>query len=174
MRQVFLALGIALLLASCGGGNPFSFGHHGNAARGDAAGYAAGIKQLQSYDANKDGNVTRAEMEAGLRASFNALDTDHSGRLTPDEVRDENERRFKEDGPQYSPLIDWNQDGFIDFNEYASTMRSLFDQLDTNHDNVLTPDEMKPPPGPKLQEQKQPGQGRHRGGFRGDVSGSEF
>jgi len=119
---------------------------------GDPSGRAAGIRRLLSYDANKDGTITRAEMEAGLRADFAKLDTDHSGTLTADEVRAENARRYQADGPQYSPILDWNQDGVIEFGEFASTTRSLFEELDANQDGELSPSELKPPHGPTLEE----------------------
>ncbi len=161
---LFATTTLLLVAAGCSGSSGWFSGdsssHGRNAARGmseDPTGTTAGIKQLLRYDANKDGSVTRAEMEAGLKADFDALDVRHQGKLDADEVRAENERRFKEDGPQYSPLIDWNQDGYVDFNEFASTLRSLFDELDKNHDGVLTPDELKARHGPILEQQKKPG-----------------
>lgn len=173
---LFIAAATAtLLLTSCGGhggwfgGGDSDFQSRGGARgmREDPTGTASGIKQLLRYDANKDGTLTRAEMEVGLKADFEALDKDHSGTLTASEASIENQRRYKEDGPQYSPLIDWNQDGVIDFNEFANTARSLFDELDRNHDGELSPDELKTPRGPALEEQKKPAQGRRggRGGY---------
>ncbi len=173
---ILAAAAAALLLAGCGGSSGGWFGgdsgseNRGHGQRGmhaDPTGTAAGIKQLLRYDANKDGTLMRAEMDAGLKAEFAALDADHSGKLTPDEVRAENERRYKAEGTQYSPLLDWNQDGFIDFGEFASTMRSLFDQLDRDHDGELSGSEIKPPHGPTLEEQKKPAQGQ-RGNGDGD------
>ena len=169
---ILLAAAAAVLLAGCGGhGGWFGGGDNDFRGRGgprgmhgDPSGTAAGIKQLLRYDANKDGTLTRAEMEAGLKADFAALDADHSGALTADEARTENDRRYKEDGTQYSPLLDWNQDGVIDFNEFANTARSLFDQLDRDHDGELSPSELKTPHGPTLEEQKKPAQGQRGNG----------
>lgn len=99
---------------------------------------------LLNYDANHDGTVTRAEMEAGLRHDFAAADANHDGRLDPDEARAVNQQRLSEDQSTASPLVDWNQDGFIQFDEFATTDRSLFDQLDRNGDGKLSPDELRP------------------------------
>lgn len=99
---------------------------------------------LTKYDSNHDGTVTKAEMEAGLRAEFNAADVNHDGCLTPDEARTINEVRWTEQGSTATPLIDWNQDGCIDFNEYAGTARSLFTQMDRNGDGKLTLEELNP------------------------------
>ncbi|HEX4159637.1 MAG TPA: hypothetical protein VHY79_14305 [Rhizomicrobium sp.] len=96
---------------------------------------------LEKY-ADKNGVVTRAAMEAGLRADFAAVDRNHSGCLDENEVRTINEARWKEDQSTASPLIDFRHKGCIDFSEYAATPRSLFDQLDTNGDGKLTPKEL--------------------------------
>jgi Ca2+-binding EF-hand superfamily protein len=102
---------------------------------------------MLSYDENSDGMVTRAELEAGLRRQFATVDVNHDGRLNRDEYQAENSRRQMANGTGYSPLIDWNQDGFIDFDEFATTARSVFDELDKNHDGVLSSDELRLPSG---------------------------
>src|SRR5882762_4171912 len=88
------------------------------------------IEILLRYDANHDGILTRAEMEAGLKADFATADTDHDGRLDEDETRAVNEKRWSENASTTSTLVDWNQDGYVDFNEFAGTARSLFAELD--------------------------------------------
>src|SRR5690348_17512996 len=86
------------------------------------------------YDSNHDGILTRAELLAGLKAEFESYDTDHNNCLTVDEVRAINQARVKQDASQATPLVDWNQDGCIDFHEYSGTALSLFDSLDTDGD----------------------------------------
>jgi len=107
------------------------------------------------YDANNDGMVTRRELEAGLRQDFWQADTNRDGRLDPDEVHAANLRRIRIDQSTAIPIIDWNHDGYVDFDEFAAPMRSLFDQFDANGDGVVTLKEMnvklvpttpKPPP----------------------------
>ncbi|MDE2184768.1 MAG: hypothetical protein KGJ78_17275 [Alphaproteobacteria bacterium] len=118
--------------------------------------------------ADKDGNVTRADMEAGLRRDFDAADTNHDGVLEPDEVRAVNEARWKEDASAASPLIDWNQQGFVDFNEFAATARSLFQQLDVEGKGILTAKQLKAMEmGPAAPEGGE-GEGEHRREPRGD------
>ncbi|MGA7674350.1 MAG: hypothetical protein WCA78_04810 [Rhizomicrobium sp.] len=116
--------------------------------------------------ADKDGKVTRAEMEAGLRKDFNAADTNHDGVLDLDEMRAVNEKRWNEDQAAASPLVDWNHKGYVDFDDFAATARSLFDQLDTKGDGVLTPAELKIPgsgPEPGKGEKSGNEQSGHRG-----------
>lgn len=152
------AISLTLTLAACGGSYAWDGTYRGppRGMRGDPSGTVAGIKQLQGYDANKDGMLTRAELDAQLRKDFAAADHDHNGTLDAREAQDENDRRYKESGTQYSPVLDWNQDGVIDFNEFAGGTRSLFDQLDDDHDGVLSGNEFKPPRGPQLEEERKP------------------
>ena len=147
--------------------------------RGDGQNGGRGAKHEEEWHApvamllryvDKDGKVTRAEMEAGLRKDFDAADTNHDGVLEMDEVRAVNEKRWTEDQAAASPLVDWNHDGVVDFNEFAATARSLFDQLDTNGDGVLSPQELNPRGAPQSKPNAQEGgqsQGRHRHGGRG-------
>ncbi len=117
---------------------------------------------LTKYDANHDGTLTKAELEAGLKAEFDGADADHSGCLNPDEVRTINEKRLQEQGSTATPLIDWNQDGCVDFNEFAGTMRTLFTEMDRNEDGKLTPEELNPRAA--AQAKKKAGQGGGKGG----------
>jgi EF hand domain-containing protein len=126
---------------------------------------------LLRYDANHDGTVTRAEMEAGLKADFDRIDVKRTGCLDGDEVAAENARRQAEDAATYSPMIDWQQKGCIDFNAFAAPTRSLFEELDKNADGKLTPDEINPHQPKKSGSEGQQGHRHHRGG--GEPGGGE-
>jgi Ca2+-binding EF-hand superfamily protein len=118
------------------------------------------VSMLMKYDANHDGTVTRAELESGLRAEFDAADKNHTGCLDPDEVRAINEERTKSDEAAASPLIDWKKKRCIDVDEYATTARSLFEQLDRDGNGKLTPNELR-----AAQRKNQPqGEQRPNGG----------
>jgi hypothetical protein len=100
-------------------------------------------EMIEKY-ANKAGVVTRGALEAGLHADFSKADGNHDGCLDKNEVRVINEERWKEDASTASPLIDFKHNGCVDFEEFAATPRSLFDQLDKNGDGKLTPAELHP------------------------------
>lgn len=122
----------------------------------------APITILRHY-ADKSGGLTRAELEAGLHRDFEAADTNHNGVLDPDEVRAVNQQRWNEDQSATSPLVDWNGDGVVDFEEFASTARALFRQVDRDGNGIITPEELRPPTPPKKgqgQSQEKPGDGR--------------
>jgi hypothetical protein len=139
MRKAVL-LGLALVLAGCAGGDrpprepPEDKGKP----------FHPPIEILERYDADHDGTITRAEMEAGLKADFDAADTNHDGRLDADETRAVNEQRWSENASTTSTVVDWNQDGFVEFHEFAGTARSLFAELDADGDGKLTPKEIAP------------------------------
>jgi hypothetical protein len=115
------------------------------AAQRVPAGLPPSAALLLRYDANHDGVITREEMEAGLKADFDAADSDHDGCLSPVEVRAENERRLKQDGAQASPIVDWNLDGCVDRREFGNTVRSYFDLADRTKDGKVSQLELRGP-----------------------------
>ncbi|HWA89993.1 MAG TPA: EF-hand domain-containing protein [Rhizomicrobium sp.] len=130
-------LGAAVALSACADDRPREREPHDPAKP-----FHPPIEILQRYVTNQDGSLTRAQLEAGLKTDFAAADTNHDGRLDGDETRAVNEQRWSENASTTSTLVDWNQDGFVDFNEFAGTARSLFAELDSDGDGVLTPKEM--------------------------------
>jgi Ca2+-binding EF-hand superfamily protein len=94
---------------------------------------------LLKFDANKDGIVARDELIAGLRAEFAAHDVKRNGCLDGGQVAEINQERVDADQSTATPLIDWNQDGCINYTEFSAAPYSLFDQLDRNRDARLTP-----------------------------------
>ena len=119
---------------------------------------------LLRYDANHDGTLTRDELKAGLKAEFDSYDVNHTNCLGPDQVRAINQVRVQQDASQATPLVDWNQDNCIDFNEFSGSMLSLFDTLDTNSDGQLSPKELNP-------SGRTPGAGGQGGGHGGGGHG---
>jgi hypothetical protein len=133
-RSFPIAIGtvaLAAMLASCSTDHP--------QRKPPPEQWHAPVAMLEKY-ADKTGVVTRAAVEAGLKADFDKIDVNHDGCLNQDEVRAENQRRWQLDASTYSPLIDFKQNGCVDFQEYSETARSLFDQLDRNGDGKLTPE----------------------------------
>ena len=132
---------------------------------------------LLKYDANHDGTVTRDELIAGLKAEFAAHDTHHNGCLDEEQTAEINQSRVEADQSAATPIVDWNQDGCIDYTEFSAAPYSLFDQLDRDRDGKLTPKELgklkkpedgadKPDGDDQPAEPAEPGEGGHRGGGR--------
>ena len=95
------------------------------------------------YDSDNDGKITRRELEAGVRQDFWQADTNRDGRLDAEEVRAANLRRIRADQSTAIPLIDWSDDGYVDYGEFASGMRSLFEQYDADGNGTVTLEEMQ-------------------------------
>jgi hypothetical protein len=145
VRHTYLILLSVVVLAACGGERrqpppwlrstekPRDENYHG----GNAA-------MLLKYDANHDGTVTRDELIRGLKAEFAAHDTHHNACLDADQAAQINQDRVDADQSTATPVVDWNQDGCIDYTEFSAAPYSLFDQLDADHDAKLTPKELQP------------------------------
>jgi len=103
------------------------------------------IQLMLSFDANKDGAVSRDEVDAGLKVQFDAADTDRNGSLNLSEIQAENARRWQRNGTASSPLIDWNQDGSVSFAEFSGTAHSVFGQLDRDRGGTLAGAELVAP-----------------------------
>jgi hypothetical protein len=155
--RIVLGVGLAIGVAGCSSTSD-------QPRRHQEAPWHPATAMVEKY-ADKNGVVTRAAMNAGLKADFDKIDVNHDGCLNEDEVRAENQRRWQLDASTYSPLIDFKHNGCVDFQEYAETARSLFDQLDRNGDGKLTPDELHPGAAKKPTPPSQNGdQGHHHGG----------
>ena len=120
---------------------------------------------LMQFDANKDGRITRAEVEAGLVAQFRSIDTNKDGRLDATEYqrftdarraeRRERMAAWHESGQDGSPpdialtnfdtmkRLDWNLDGFITPDEFGGHMRTLAMRADRDGDGTIVADELK-------------------------------
>ena len=98
-------------------------------------------QRLAPLVVNSDGSLTRAELETGLKAEFKKWDKDGNGVLSPAEVEPLNDY-LRSLNVGASPVIDWNADGKVDFQEFASGWRTIFDLCDVNNDGTVTKAEM--------------------------------
>lgn len=142
MRGLLLSTIVAFLAAACAPHTP----HWSPFATPRSENWHSGKMLIANYDTNSDGTVTRAELEAGLRQNFWQADTNRDGRLDPDEAAAANQRRIALDQSTAMPLIDWNRDGFIDFQEFATGVRSQFQQLDLDGNGEVTISEFRTAP----------------------------
>jgi len=174
LRGRILALTAGLVVAACGTTSPHTVRWHPNGGPPRDENWHSPAIALMKYDANHDGILTRAELLAGVKAEFEGYDTNHDNCLSTDEVREINQQRVRQDASQATPLVDWNQDGCIDFHEYSGPSLSLFDSLDTNGDGQLTAKEISPR-SKKPDDQKPEGgvPGGHHGHGHGDGQGGD-
>jgi len=110
--------------------------------------------EFKKVDADKDGQLTRVEIEqfqkatvlaqaqARSRALFTALDTDKNGQISATEFT-----RLPVNPPQVdaSRLLgfDTNKDGKVSLIEHRAATLGNFDRLDTDKDGIVSVAEMK-------------------------------
>ena len=111
-------------------------------------------KEFAEVDTNKDGKMSRTEIEtfqrgiavematARNKAVFAALDADNNGQLSAAEFAKLNSGTPKVD-PSNVLRIDTNKDGQVSLAEHRSATLATFTQFDTNKDGALTAAEVK-------------------------------
>jgi hypothetical protein len=141
-----LVCGSAVLAGvGCASRGPDFFNGDPRAATSQVGEIQLNIRLMLAYDANKDGAVSREEIDAGLQRQFEIADSDRNGSLNLREVQAENGRRWQAAGTASSPLIDWNQDGVVSLAEFGGTASSVFAQLDRDRGGVLSGAELEAP-----------------------------
>jgi len=119
---------------------------------------------IAAFDRDGDARVTRAEFDAGLRASFDSIDTEHKGALGYIAFGDWALKWLGDRDALPSPFeVDKDGDNRISYAELSDRFALYFDRFDKNQDGVIDRSELltfRPPlPG---------GQGRGPGGRRGN------
>lgn len=113
------------------------------------------VQQFMAFDKNGDGVLDISEVPARMQNVFKRGDTNHDGKLTPDEIRAMAIHQGMPAGNPSLPfehgiptandpllyVIDTNHDGILSAAEIAASSTSLL-SLDRNHDGAITPDEM--------------------------------
>jgi hypothetical protein len=82
-------------------------------------------------DTNKDGMISAAEHEAGVRSKWTKMDPDGDGRVSASSLDSKHQ------------ALDADKDGTITSAEFESGSRSKFSKWDTNGDGKLSSDEMQ-------------------------------
>src|SRR2546423_2558749 len=110
--------------------------------------------QFSAVDANRDGVITKAELEAAqlrgvqqrIAGQFKQLDTNHDGQLSLQEFAAIAQAQMQVLGQIVDRLmqaVDANHDGKITPNELRAPQLANFDKVDANHDGVVTPAEVQ-------------------------------
>ena len=112
--------------------------------------------EYKAIDANHDGILTQAEIEAYERgraqaaaarqaaAIFAQLDTDHNGQLSVAEFsRRATNTPVNVNTAPFLAKMDLNHDGKVTLVEYRTATQANFDRLDTDRDGVVSVQEMR-------------------------------
>ncbi|WP_375287341.1 EF-hand domain-containing protein [Sphingomonas sp.] len=94
---------------------------------------------IAAFDADGDARVTRTELEAGVRRSFEAIDTARAGTLGYIAFADWAERYLGDRNALPSPFeTDSDGDNRITLAELQAKMAETFTRLDRDKDGVVT------------------------------------
>lgn len=106
--------------------------------------------EYRKLDGNKDGVVTRLEVEAQqqrlatatatqrARQAFARMDADRNGQLSADEFVRANVAQVKADATAVMNRLDANRDQKVTLVEYRTLTLSNFDRLDSDKDGVIS------------------------------------
>ncbi|MDV3458345.1 EF-hand domain-containing protein [Sphingomonas sp. HF-S4] len=98
---------------------------------------------IAAFDADGDARVTRVEFDAGLRRSFDAIDTRRTGSLGYIAFSDWSERWMGDRNTLPSPFeTDRDGDNRISFDELAARFDLLFARFDKDKDGVIVRSEL--------------------------------
>ena len=110
------------------------------------------MARLKKADTNGDGMISREEAKAGLPQlykHFDEVDTNHDGQVTAEELQAFHQKmqaaRQQKAAERFKKL-DTDGDGRISRAEAqagAPRLAAHFDEIDTNKDGFITPDELK-------------------------------
>ncbi len=111
-----------------------------------------GMFPAKLMDADEDGSITRAEMEAFQADRFAKIDADGDGFLTREEMEEAAKDRPRpprgEGGPRRGgrgrgfERLDENEDGQLSEDEFAVVLETVFEKIDADEDGVVTEDEL--------------------------------
>lgn len=101
---------------------------------------------LFSFDANKDGKLSKSELPERMQGIFARADTNNDGFLTREEVNAATASQERRGGPPQDPIfraIDTDGDGVLSAAEIANAPAAL-KTLDKDGDGQLTMQEVRP------------------------------
>jgi hypothetical protein len=113
---------------------------------------AAMAGDKHKMDTNGDGMVSAGEHSAGAKQKFDAMDANHDGNVTAAEMDARHQARMKE-GKATMPMamssaekiktMDSNGDGMLSAAEHSAGAQRRFSEMDANHDGNLSQTERK-------------------------------
>lgn len=133
---VIAAAGIATLIAT----RSFADGR----GMGPEGGHGHwGRWMVQEMDANKDGKVTQAEIEAFQAARAAEIDADKDGKITADEIQAFRERQRAKHEAEMLARMDANGDGTVSVQEYEAAQTWRLARMDRNGDGAIDEQDMR-------------------------------
>jgi len=129
-------------------------GHHGMRGHGP--------DMFEVFDLNKDGEITKQEVEDARDARFGETDTNGDGLISADEMQAKMMARIEKHQQSMFERLDADKDGSLSAEEMQSGHRGerfarMFDRVDANDDGKITKEESD-----AAREKMRERHGRHR------------
>jgi len=97
---------------------------------------------FQEMDANRDGKVTQAEIDAFEAARAAEIDTNHDGKITADELQAFHEKEKAKREAAMLARMDTNGDGTVSVQEYEAAQTWRLARMDRNGDGTIDEQDM--------------------------------
>lgn len=133
-----------------------------------------------AMDANKDGNITKAEAEAYQAAEIASMDANKDGKISADELaafhiakmKQNMDARAKDMAGKMIERLDTDKDAALSTAELSARPNAgkMFDRLDGNSDDVISTEELAA--AKNFMDKK--GEGRRGGDHKGGHHGGGF
>lgn len=109
--------------------------------------------RLQPMFSPTEEDLTKATLETSLKAEMAKWDKDGDGELNNAELQPLNQS-LSDLNVGASPVTDWNGDGRVNFQEFASGWRTMFALCDRNSDEMVSYRELGFSPGNNREQKK--------------------
>ncbi|MDQ2092249.1 EF-hand domain-containing protein [Marimonas arenosa] len=177
MKRNVVIAGVAALGLVAGAGMVLA---HGKKMGGEGmmGGMRGGpVMNFDEIDADKDGKITQAEMQAHAKARFDAADGDGDGKLSAEEMKAAAERRAAEWRAQRAERmvarmlerLDADADGALSFDEMPGQKTHaarMFERADSDGDGAISKAEMDEARA-RFEEHRGKRHDRHGDGYHG-------
>jgi Ca2+-binding EF-hand superfamily protein len=101
-------------------------------------------EKFAAMDTNHDGKVSPDEHQVGAKMIFDRIDTNHNGEVTVVEMEEAHPGKAKGmSAAEKIKVVDTDGDGMVSIEEYYAGARAMFNVMDSDKDGYLTRSEME-------------------------------
>lgn len=137
-KRIALGVGITVLAVSFAGA-AIAHQKSGKHMRGHHGGM---MSVMKNADADKDGTITKDELDKSYEAKFNKYDLNKDGTVTAEEVQKKMSERFEKRAKKMTRRFDKNRDGKVTKEEFMENAADRLYRMDLNDDGKISKDEM--------------------------------
>ena len=94
--------------------------------------------RLEAVDTDKDGQITRDEIDAMAKKNFAEADTNGDGFLSEEEISEHRQMKREARKAERYARMDTDKDGKLSEAEFAVRGQTMFERLDSDGDGVAT------------------------------------